>query len=31
LGYGVTEEGFGSALQRIADHLTTLKGTAVSA
>ena len=30
LGYGVTDEGFGSALERIADHLATLKGTAFS-
>ena len=31
LGFGVTEEGFGTALQRIADHLSTLPITAVSA
>lgn len=30
LGFGVTEKGFADALQRIADHLTTLAGKAVS-
>jgi len=30
LGFGVTEEGFGNALQRITDHLTSLSSIAVS-
>jgi aspartate/methionine/tyrosine aminotransferase len=30
LGFGVTEKGFGNALQKIADHLTTLTGKAFS-
>ena len=30
LGFGVTEAGFGTALQKIADHLTTLPITAAS-
>jgi hypothetical protein len=30
LGFGVMEEGFGTALQRIADHLTSLPVSAAS-